>query len=93
MQSRLNIKKNNKSILIKDKTLNDEAQEEQIIEAICAYHSPEWGQKYRIINNYAPCEFKKAELVEQLDQEEEFENLLKSQGLSTLRNKFLEENA
>jgi len=32
--------------------------------------------KYEIIHEYAPCEYKMAELVEQLDAEEQYEKLL-----------------
>ena len=56
-------------------------------------HGQGYADKYQIIHEYAPCEYKMAELVEQLDAEEQYEKLLQDQGLKVLRNnRMLAEN-
>ena len=66
----------------------DEDDEE--LQEISKIKSPDYTNKYKIIRNYAPCEFKMAELVDQLDEVDEYEQQLKSSGLILLRTKFLE---
>ena len=63
------------------------------MEKIKKNHDQDYVDKYQIIHGYAPCEYKMAELVSQLDAEENYENLLRDQGLKVLRsNKMLAEN-
>lgn len=57
-------------------------------------HDEDYVEKYHIAHVYAPCEYKMAELVDQLNEEETYEKLLQSQGLKVLiNNKTLQENS
>ena len=65
-------------------------ENDEDIEELIQHKSPEYKTNYKILRNFAPCNFKLAELVDQLDEVEEYETLLKSSGLILLRTKFLE---
>ena len=67
----------------------------QEYEEVVKNYGPEadYTKKFQIILNAAPCDVLKAELVGQLNQERDYDDLLKKQNLGMIRIKAFENNS